>query len=89
MTKYQVITASGADYIIDTDQRMWYHRGTLMGTYWKFQQSYRDTPKSLPWQDPTEWEPVDRPNLGRRMYLATNDNWRISTPVVFISEVPE
>jgi hypothetical protein len=84
MTKYLVITESGADYMIDTTEGFWSHRGYNSDRIQKFQSAL--DPEYLPWVDEgkEEWHDTLEPIVGERLYLSSLNYWRISTPVVSV-----
>lgn len=77
-------TESGAEYIIDAAAGFWYHRGRNMGRLMDFQVATVEPPNYYPWQDTDEWVSAEAPVMGRRMYFANTDGWRLSMPVVGI-----
>ena len=82
------ITESGADYVL-TDGFV-YHRGYNMGKVWGMKSAHADV-GVLPWDNGGDeaWEDVTFPVVGERLYVGTRDEWRISTPIVTITEENE
>lgn len=87
MAIFEVITESGADYLIDTERGMWEHRGYFMGRIMTMQSANQTESLDLPWVNPEQWDHVDVPVIGYRMYLSNLDVWRISTPVVSVEVI--
>lgn len=82
--KYLAITASGAEYRIDTESGFWRHRDDPLERIWEFQVGPDEV--HLPWTDEgkAQWEIATEPVIGKRMYLSSREVWRISTPVVSV-----
>ena len=90
MAKLRVETSTGSVYFIDTDNRRWAknsyafeHLESIAVGDWD------GTRSNVP--DFYEWPKVDRPEVGRNMYIQGRgmNNWNLSTPIVEVREVEE
>jgi hypothetical protein len=41
----------------------------------------------VPWIRPQQWMDVTRPVVGRRLYVASKNEWRISTPIATVEDL--
>jgi hypothetical protein len=41
----------------------------------------------LPWIAPNAWDDVHRPIVGSHLYVASRDEWRISTTIVSVEDL--
>lgn len=86
-------TESGADYDLDFVNGFWSHRGRNVDKIFNFQiyigPETVDNDFPLPWDAPEQWVKADEPEIGKRFYVSALRNWRISTPVTRIEELPE
>ena len=82
--KITAITESGADYVL-VDGFV-YHRGYNMGKVWGMKSAPADV-EVMPWGEGSEvWADVIFPVVGERLYVRTRNEWRITTPIVSITE---
>lgn len=86
MPYFEVLTESGADYWIDTDDGFWSHRQQNVDSLVIFKVATVEEP-GLPWAALDDWEAASEPVVGRRLYVSSMNYWRISTPVVSFRDV--
>lgn len=92
MPVYNVLTESGADYIIDMEDGFWQYRGRGIERIWTFKVADREHMLELDTEDEL-WEylrglpQADEPVIGKAVFLVSGDAWRLSTNVVAIRVV--
>lgn len=92
MTRYRAITESGADYVIDTDQRWWTKRGSSRSYLHSLRTPDRNTEHgygATGWQPAFDAPEADKPVVGRALYVSdgTVSNSWLSTDVVSVEEI--
>ena len=82
MTVYTVKTKT-SEYVIDRDNFWWWRNG-YPGRIFDFKTALE--PEVLPWNDPDGevWKDARIPEVGKRMYLTSREQWVISTEVVSV-----
>lgn len=84
---YEVITASGSKYYVNPTEGWWRYGLWGKESLWSFMHNRVEHELELPWNNRDHWENVDKPEVGKLMYLASRDYWRISTAVVEVRQV--
>ena len=84
----KITTTTGAIYTIRNGICQKIKDGVVVDTFklWDMRQNKDVDTKALmlPWQNGEQWETVNRPTIGRHMYVAGKDVWWITTPVVSV-----
>ena len=84
---YKVLTESGTEYHIGNG---WAYNGYFVGSIWHLQVADLAEGATIeyPWRDTTGmWRDVEVPEIGKHMYIAGKDEWRITTPIKSIEEI--
>lgn len=90
MAILDVTTEHGTRYILDFDKQFWIRikRGYMsqINRIWSFKVG---TELAFPWNAPDAWEDAKEPELGKHLYVASRDEWYVSTLVTDITEVED